>query len=130
MKFDWSAALPGVAQVMHRVRVRRAHSGACTPSFEQLATQQARYHAVPASGLVYSYVDDESDECTVTSNEEWNIALGVHAQRDESATLKFRVDAAEDATRTPQRWYGALRGSGVGMAAALVVCLAAAVGIG
>ncbi len=114
---------------MHRVRVRRAHSGECTPSFEQLATQQARYHAVLAPGLVYSYVDDESDECTVTSNEEWNVALGVHAQR-ESATLKFRVDAAEDATRTPQRWYDALRGSGVGMAAALVVCLAAAVGIG
>ena len=90
-----------------------------------------------APGLVYSYVDDESDECTVTSNEEWNIALGVHAQRDESATLKFRVEVAElrrpspeNATWTPQRWYDALRGSGVGMAAALVVCLAAAVGIG
>ena len=89
-----------------------------------------------APGLVYSYVDDESDECTVTSNEEWNIALGVHAQRGESATLKFRVEVdelrrpPENATRTPQRWYGALRGSGVGMAAALVVCLAAAVGIG
>ena len=123
--------------MVHRVRVRRAHSGECTPSFEQLAAQQARYHAVPASGLVYSYVDDESDECTVTSNEEWNVALGVHAQRDESATLKFRVEVAElrrpspgNATRTPQRWYGALRGSGVGMAVALVVCLAAAVGIG
>ena len=118
------------------MRVRRAHSsGECTPSFEQLATQQAACHAVPASGLVYSYVDDESDECTVTSNEEWNVALGVHAQRDESATLKFRVEVAElrrpeNATRTPQRWYGALRGSGMGMAAALVVCLAAAVGIG
>ena len=123
--------------MMHRVRVRRAHSGKCTPSFEQLATQQAACHAVPASGLVYSYVDDESDECTVTSNEEWNVALEVHAQRDESATLKFRVEVAElrrpspeNATWTPQRWYGALRGSGVGMAAALVVCLAAAVGIG
>ena len=123
--------------MVHRVRVRRAHSGKCTPSFEQLAAQQARYHAVLAPDLVYSYVDDESDECTVTSNEEWNIALGVHAQRDESATLKFRVEVAElrrpspgNATRTPQRWYGALRGSGVGMAAALVVCLAAAVGIG
>ena len=123
--------------MMHRVRVQRAHSGECTPSFEQLAAQQARYHAVLAPGLVYSYVDDEGDECTVTGNEEWNVALGVHAQRDKSATLKFRVDvaeprrrSAENAMRTPQRWYGALRGSGVGMAAALVVCLAAAVGIG
>lgn len=97
VKFDWSAALLSSENLFHRIRVSlpsdddELRSTRPEPSWSSAVSQQVLFHGVSEQDVAFSFVDDEEDECRITSEDEWLAALRVQAAK--GGPLRVRVES-------------------------------------
>ena len=96
VKFDWTKALPSSEPLYHRVRVSLPSGEGeqrtdPEPSWTAVVSQQVSWHRIGAEDVAFSFVDDEEDECRITSEEEWLAALRLQVEK--GGTLRVRVES-------------------------------------
>lgn len=97
VKFDWSAALLSSEKLFHRIRVSlpsdddELRSTRPEPLWSSAVSQQVRFHGIGEQDVAFSFVDDEEDECRITSEDEWLAALRIQAAK--GGPLRVRVES-------------------------------------
>ena len=97
VKFDWSAALVSSEKLFHRIRVSlpsddsELRSTRPEPSWSSAVSQQVLFHGIGEQDVAFSFVDDEEDECRITSEDEWLAALRIQAAK--GGPLRVRVES-------------------------------------
>ena len=97
MKFDWSTALLPSEQLFHRIRVTMPNDDdehrapKPEPCWSSAVSQQVLFHNISEQDVAFSFVDDEEDECRITSEDEWLAALRLQAGK--GALLRVRVES-------------------------------------
>lgn len=97
VKFDWRAALPSSQALFHRMRVSIPNDDdeqkekRPEPSWSSAVSQQVCFHGIREQDVAFSFVDDEEDECRITSEEEWLAALRL--QVGKGGPLRVQVES-------------------------------------
>eukprot|EP01043_Picozoa_sp_COSAG02_P018279 COSAG02_NODE_849_length_16548_cov_6.418384_17_plen_491_part_00 len=97
VKFDWSAALLSSEKLFHRIRVNlpsdddELRPTRPEPSWSAAVSQQVLFHGIGEQDVAFSFVDDEEDECRITSEDEWLAALRI--QEAKGGPLRVRVES-------------------------------------
>ena len=118
VKFDWTSLVPSDEPVVHRMRILIRGDNTSQPPFDQVVAEQIKPHGLSPDDIHLSYVDDELDECRITTAAEWAVALEFALNDSDRHTLHVRAHRrstfsvgvqVEEVSRHDAVWGGAVK---------------------